>query len=155
LDAALRLLAVRQRSRQEIADRLKQRKLNPEVVTATLTRLDELGLLDDIKFAQALARDRLELTRKGKRQIALDLHRKGISRSIVAQTLSELGSEEQSARALLHKAAPRYAGLEPRVRYRKLHDLLARRGFLFATIERVLSREERQAADAEETSGGC
>jgi len=150
LDMAMRLLAFRSRSRQEVAQRLQRRGIAPATVTRTLGRLDELGLLDDTRFAQALARDRLELGRKGKRQIAADLFRMGVAKPIVEKALSQVSDEEQVAQELLQKVNRRYAGLEPRARYRRLHDLLVRRGFSFEVITRVLADEERRAGDADQ-----
>ena len=93
MDAALNLLSFRGRSRKEITDRLQRRGFSPEVVAATVARLVELKLLDDTRFAAAIARDRLEIARKGKRQIYADLRRKGVPKPIIEKTLSEVGDE--------------------------------------------------------------
>jgi regulatory protein len=147
LDASFNLLSYRGRSRREIEDRLKRKGVSPEVIGETVRRLTELGLLDDVKFAEAFARDRLEFARKGKRVIYAELRKKGIPKPVVEQALSGAPDEDKSATGLLDKVSRRYAALEPRARYRKLHDLLLRRGFSFDTIERVLGRFARRAAE--------
>lgn len=147
LDASFNLLSYRGRSRREIEDRLKRKGVNPEVIGETVRRLTELGLLDDTRFAEAFARDRLEFAHKGRRVIYAELRKKGISKPVVEQALSGAPDEDKSAAELLEKVSRRYAALEPRERYRKLHDLLLRRGFSFDTIERVLSPHARRAAE--------
>ena len=147
LDAALRLLSYRGRSRREITDRLKRRGVSEELIEQTCERLVELGLLDDRRFAETLARDRIEFGRKGAHRIRTELRRKGVAQPLIDHALAEAGGEEPAARALLDRVGRRYVGLEPRERYRKLHDLLLRRGFTFETVDRVLSRAERDAAD--------
>jgi regulatory protein len=149
LDASFKLLSFRRRSRKELADRLQRKEFNSGAIAATIQKLAALGLLDDTKFAEALARDRLELGHKGKRQIYADLRRKGIPKLEIERALERAGDETEVARTLLAKVARRYAGLAPRERYRKLHDLLLRRGFSFDAVRRVLAEEEKRAATAE------
>jgi len=151
LDASFNLLSYRGRSRREIEDRLKRKGIGPERIAETIKRLTELGLLDDVKFAEAFARDRLEFARKGKRVIYAELRKKGVPKQIVEQVLTRALDEEKAAGELLEKVAKRYAALEPRARYRKLLDLLLRRGFSYDTTERVLKELARKAEVTEET----
>jgi regulatory protein len=147
MDAALGLLSYRARSRKEIAGRLKRRGFSAELVELTCARLGELGLLNDRQFAESVARERLVFTGKGPRHISAELRRKGIPQPLIQQALEQAGDEEDAARAVLAKVSRRYAGLDPRKRLRKLHDLLLRRGFSFEVVGRVLAQEERQAAE--------
>jgi regulatory protein len=148
MDASFNLLSYRARSRREIETRLKRKGVSETVVSETTRRLAELGLLDDLKFAEAFARDRLEFARKGKRVIYAELRRKGVPKPVVEQVLARTADEDSAASAVLEKVARRYAGLEPRERYRKLHGLLLRRGFSFETIEHVLRDDARRAETA-------
>jgi regulatory protein len=152
MDAALRLLSYRARSRKEMANRLKRRGFSAEMVEQTCARLGELGLLNDRQFADSVARERLVFTGKGPRHIIAELRRKGIPQPLIQQALEQAGDEEEAARAVLAKVSRRYAGLDPRERLRKLRDLLLRRGFSFETVGRVLTQEELQV---EETLGEC
>ena len=145
MDASFNLLSYRARSNREIETRLKRKGVSEDAIRETAQRLTELGLLDDVKFAEAFARDRLEFARKGKRVIYAELRRKGVPKPVVEQVLARVGDETESAGAVLDKVSRRYAALEPRERYRKLHDLLLRRGFSFETIERVLRDDARRA----------
>lgn len=150
MDAALRLLEYRGRSLQEMGRRLKRKGFSDAVVTQTVNRLQELGLLNDVRFAEAVARERLEHGYKGKRQIYADLRRKGIAKPIIEAVLAEAGDEQQAAITLVNKVASRYAQLEPKTRYRRLHDLLLRRGFSPETASQVLAAYEAEAARTRE-----
>jgi regulatory protein len=150
MDASFNLLSYRARSRREIETRLKRKGISETAISETAQRLAELGLLDDVKFAEAFARDRLEFARKGKRVIYAELRRKGVPKSVVEQVLARASDETEAAGAVLAKVARRYAALEPRERYRKLHDLLLRRGFSFETIEHALRDDARRAEAAED-----
>ena len=145
LNYAVRLLAGRDRSQRELHDRLKRRKHAEPVIRDTIARLNELHLIDDQRFAETLARDRIAFGRRGKRLIAQELRRKGVTGTAIDQALAQAGNEEEAARAVILKAAGRYAKEEPRMRYRKLYALLARRGFAPPVISRILAEAEKQA----------
>jgi regulatory protein len=149
LAAALSLLEKQGRSVDDVTRKLTRRGFGSEPVAAAVRRLIELGLLNDAAYAAALARDRLEIGRKGRHRIRADLRRKGVSGSVIEQALARAGDETAAARALLAKVDRRYAGLEARSRYRKLRELLLRRGFGFDTVSRVLGELERSAAEEE------
>jgi regulatory protein len=149
MDASLNLLSFRGRSIKEMGDRLKHKGFDDAVITRTTAKLREYSLLDDIKFAEAVARDRLEFAHKGKRQIYADLRKRGVPKPVIEKVLSEAGSEDKAACAVVTKAARRYAALPPKERYRKLSDLLLRRGFSFDTVNRVLARQETAALEQE------
>lgn len=146
MDAALKLLEYRGRSLQEMGLRLKRKGFSDAVIAQTVNRLQELGLLNDVRFAEAVARERLEHGYKGKRQIYADLLRKGVARQIIEAALSQAGDEQQAAMTLVNKVVSRYARLEPRTRYRRLHNLLLRRGFSPETVSQVLAAYEAEAA---------
>ena len=52
MESALRLLAYRPRSEQELRDRLARKGFEPDIAGRTLDRLRELGYLDDDAFAR-------------------------------------------------------------------------------------------------------
>lgn len=140
-DAALRLLAARGRARAELADRLRRKGYEDELVDRTLARLTEQGYLDDVAFAEAWVRDRVRLKPKGRRALESELRRKGVSdRDAHAAIDAVLVDEEVDEHALARTAAEgwarrnlRGAPLSDRERMlvlrRKLYGFLARRGF--------------------------
>jgi len=138
LNYAFRLLSYRGRSEKEILERLKRYGYSEPVINATMEEVKNAGLIDDKKFAVMFAQDRLNLAKKGKRVIFIELLRKGVPKSDVEEALKKINDETEVAKKLIEKYKNRYARLEPKKRKKKLYDLLLRRGFTFKTIEDVM-----------------
>ncbi|MEO0108584.1 MAG: RecX family transcriptional regulator [candidate division WOR-3 bacterium] len=140
MESALRLLSFRARSQKELQGRLR-RNFGDELAQQTTERLSELGLLDDRRYAEAVTRERLEVTRYGRQRIRAELRSRGVAPEVIEQALAPIPVEEESAQALLAKVRPRYRHLEPRKRYLKLRSLLLRRGYAFEIVSRLLAAE--------------
>lgn len=139
LDKAMDFLALRDHAAGELYDKLC-RKFDPHSAATAVARVGELGLLNDEDFARRRAAELLR-KRKSRREILLDLNKKGIDRDTAAAVVEALGDEEEdpdlaSARALVQRQyASRLAqGKEPQVA-----AALARRGFSHAVIRTVLA----------------
>lgn len=141
-DYALLLLSYRARTEAEIHKRLQQKGFSPETIAAVLARFAELKLLDDERFAQEFAQDRVNIGHRGRWRVRAELLRRGVSRERIERALMTVPDEREAARQVLERCARRYAGLEPAVRRRRLYGLLARRGFSPGTIEEVMAEEE-------------
>ena len=138
LDKAMDLLALRDHAAGELYDKLC-RRFDPHSAAAAVARVGELGLLNDEDFARRRAAELLR-KRKSRREILMDLNKKGIDRDIAAAVVEDLGGEEEdpdlaSARALVQRqyAAKLAQGKEPQVA-----AALARRGFSHGVIRTVL-----------------
>lgn len=139
LDKAMDFLALRDHAAGELYDKLC-RKFDPHSAAAAVARAGELGLLNDEDFARRRAAELLR-KRKSRREILLDLNKKGIDRDTAAAVVEALGDEEEdpdlaSARALVQRqyASKLAQGKEPQVA-----AALARRGFSHAVIRTVLA----------------
>ena len=97
--------------------------------------MQDIGLLNDVVFAEAYAREKLELAGWGRRRIQMELRRKGIERELINSTLSELcdgdgNAEFEAAMAVAErKAKSLQRESDPWQRRQKLLAFLARRGF--------------------------
>src|SRR3569832_1085784 len=89
LAAALRFLEARQRSTVEVRTRLNRAGYRPDLVEGCITRLTELGMLDDEAFAKAWVESRDRARPRGERALQRELHMKGIDREVIAGTLEE------------------------------------------------------------------
>lgn len=131
--AALALLAVRQRSREELRQRLRRKGFAAEVVDACLARLEGLKLVDDSAFAQAFARDRRRFRPQGKLRTVMELRGRGVDKSLAAEAVHEaLADEGESEADLARQAAAKFrvrSGEERERARRRLFAFLARRGF--------------------------
>ena len=141
-ERALRLLAVRPRSRRELESRLRHAGFEAAEVSSELDRLEEVGLLDDAAFARELANHHLTVRGSGRRAVASVLAGKGVSPETIEATLAGVDADE-GVRALgvATDRARRLTTLRPEVAYGRLVSFLARRGYDGGT-----SREAARAA---------
>jgi regulatory protein len=128
-DRALGLLAVRPRSRREIHERLLRAGFDEAEVTEEANRLAEVGLIDDLSFAQALVDHHVNSRRSGLRGIRMDLASHGIPRDVADAALAgQEASEAERADILAADRARRMGGTAPEKAYPRLVSLLLRRG---------------------------
>lgn len=147
--AALRLLERRPRSRAELEAALR-RRVPREAAAAVVAGLAREGWVDDARFARAWISDRLALRPMGRRRIAAELLRRGVSVSIVEQQLGAMlppDREEEEALALAHKRWLNLRGLPPNVARRRLAAWLLRRGYSGGVVARALRSTRGQGPD--------
>jgi regulatory protein len=129
---------------------LHKKNVEDEVVETVVERLTRAGLLDDREFARYWVENRLQFNPRGARALRQELRQRGVSTSIITDTLAGL-SEEAAARKAASAGARRLAHLEPRDFRRRLWAYLARRGFSYTVIE-VLVEEMLEAVCCEALS---
>ena len=129
---ALRRLARRDHSEEEIRRALEGEGHEDGEVEETVARLRRERALDDAAFAARFARSRMAHSGLGRNRIRRDLRARGVAVRLVERGLLE-ASREVSEPALLDRVARRYWSAhtadEPRKRLRKLWGFLLRRGF--------------------------
>jgi regulatory protein len=150
-EAALRLLERARRTRSDLARRLRDKGYDAGVVESVLERLAGVGLVDDVEYARAWLAGRLGRRPAGLRRLEMELRSRGVSADDVAAARGRLEAEQgttdevAAARKVIVQAARRNAGLEPRLRRRRLYALLVRRGFDGDTIEQALRAAETES----------
>ena len=127
-EAALRLLASRPRSENEMRTRLGMRGFDPAAIDDEIERLRSAGLLDDQKFADSWVEDRKRVSPRGRRMIRYELLGRGIDPEAADQATQNIDDRETAL--LLARARARR---EPRTSYEaffsKVGGFLRRRGF--------------------------
>ena len=159
-ERALRLLAVRPRSVEELRQRLVQGRAGRDAVRAVIADLVGQGYLDDLAFARAWISHRSAAGPVAATRIRWELREKRVSAAVIDQAVREgLGAgpdlartEERSAIALVARRLPGYRHLPRDRQVRRLAALLGRRGFGQATIVRAL-RGLGRAETLEEADG--
>lgn len=139
---AVLLLSYRARTVKELHSRLLRKGFSEEITDAAINRLAELKLVDDTKFAQDYAESRIRAAGRSRRLVKAELTKLGVARPQIDEALKEAPDETVAARELVAKYAKRYARLDEKTRRQRLYALLARRGFTYDTIRRVLELEE-------------
>ena len=98
LEAAMKFLALRERSEQEVRDRLRRSCYGEDTIRRVLAALSGHGLVSDERFAEAWAHSRAR--KYGKGRIARELRIKGVSGARAQAALDAIPEEEEYARAL-------------------------------------------------------
>ena len=145
LEAALRLLGYRARSKVELIRRLRRDGHSPGAIDAAIYRCDELGYLDDEAFARAYVRDRLKFRPRGQRMLLAELRTKGVNEQDARSAIEAVFSDEgvldaELADTVARKRLRSLEGLPTAVARRRLTAYLARRGFPSATIRQTVLR---------------
>jgi regulatory protein len=162
--AAMRLIEIRPRSISELRQRLRRKEFPASAVDYAITRLSDLGLLDDAAFSRLWVENRRSFSPRGSLALRDELRRKGISRDLIDAALADDGEAEDAAaqeaeraRSLARRALGRYAGAADRFSFqRRLGAYLQRRGFTFDTIRPILDElwAEVRAAHEESPDAG-
>lgn len=133
-------MVARAKSKGEILAHLKSRGIEDDVAQAVIFRLQESGLINDRDFALAWATSRHSHKKLSKRIIAGELRQKGVTQEQIDEALDGIDdeSEYRAAFELAFKKFNTMSRLEPDVQIRRIQSLLARKGFSFGVISRVL-----------------
>lgn len=139
-NAALRFLSFRPRSEKEVKDKLSQ-KFSQNLVEKTISRLKKDKFLDEEEFTKAWIRNRMILKPKGKRFILQELIQKGVPKDLIKKILEKEYNQDKEL-LLAHEVAKsklKYLkDLSQREKYQKMVGFLARRGFDWGVIKKVL-----------------
>lgn len=136
-DKAMWLISYRDHSRRELLDKLKKDYPEP-VAEAAVSRMEELGLVNDDSYARRYAADLIHLKHLSERGVRQKLYEKGIDRDLTDEILEEAEiDEEEQIRTVIEKKYARDLGDE-KVRRRAV-AALQRLGFGYGSIKSVLS----------------
>ena len=152
-EICLRQLAVRPRTRSELASALRQRGIDDEVAAEVLERYGEVGIIDDTAFARAWVSSRHHGRGLASRALAIELRQKGVDAEAVGTALADLDpeTEEATARAMVERKLRSDRGGPPEARLRRLVGMLARKGYPPGLAMKVVREALAQrAADEEE-----
>ena len=140
MDSALYALAPRAKSRAELHAHLLKRGSDPEIAASVLDNLELQGLLNDLEFARIWSESRQRQKKLSKRTIAQELKVKGVAQDIIDEVLEEIDedAEYQMAFTLAERKYRSCAHLDEEVIYRRVHSVLARKGFGHSLTQRIM-----------------
>ncbi len=137
---ALWLLDRADRSEKVLAEKLVQSGIKKETAKTVIERLKELGLVDNRRYAENLARYYLENNRS-KRQTFAKLYEKGLPSELIKEVLSGSETDEkEQIKAVIEKKYK--AKLETKENRQKTVAALLRRGFNYGSIKSALAEYE-------------
>ena len=147
-ERALYLLGLRDYACVELEKKLLT-EATPEIAAGVVSRLQEVGLLDDTRYAQRMARHLSEHKQYPHRRIQQELCRRGVSADIAREAVLSLEGEDfQQALALLQKKY--YNKLSDPDDRRRVTAALARRGFTYTAIRRAMEEMGTEMENSEE-----
>jgi regulatory protein len=155
-EICLRQLAVRPRTRAELATALRKRGVDDEVAAAVLDRYDEVGIVDDAAFAHAWVTSRHQGRGLARRALANELRQKGVDTEVADEALDEIDgdTEAATARSLVDRKLRSMGTGPPEAAFRRLAAMLARKGYpagvaIGAVKDALAARAESQAFAAD------
>lgn len=147
-ERALYLLGLRDYACGELEQKLHT-EAPPEVAAAVVARLQEVGLLDDRRYAHRMARHLSEQKRYPHRRVVQELCRRGVAPDLAREAADALGGEDyEQALALLQKKY--YNKLNNPDDRRRVTAALARRGFTYTAIRRAMEELLPEMENSEE-----
>lgn len=136
-DKALWLISFRDHSRKELIDKLRS-DYSDESCAKAVARLEELGLVNDERYARRYTADLIQIKRLSERGVRQKLYEKGIDRDLIDEILEEtVIDEKEQIRAVIEKKYAR--SLHDEKGQRRCVNALARLGFGYSEIKSVMS----------------
>ncbi len=133
---ALNMLSARSYTAQSLTRRLAE-KTDGEAARAAVSRMAELGLVDDEDYALRCARDLFNLRGFAPRRIRYELQKRGISSALCALAIEALDCDDLSERAAALLRA-RFGALKNDADLRRAASLLERCGYGYSDIQSAL-----------------
>lgn len=136
----LRQLTLGPRTAAQLREALAKRNVPDEVAEALLVRFGEVGLIDDMAYAEGVIRSEAASGGLSRRRVAHRLRVKGVSSDVAEAAVAQIDPEQeyQSAHDLAERQMRRLGGLERVTAARRLAGVLARRGYPPDTVRRVV-----------------
>jgi regulatory protein len=134
---ALHYLSYRERSEQEVRENLEKHEVPQEIIEDTLERLRDQSLVNDDSFAETWVENRKAFHPRGKRALAVELRRKGVSREVIDRALEDV-DEYAMAEKVAAKKIRRLRNLEWPDFRKKMYGYLSRRGFNYSVSRDVV-----------------
>lgn len=132
---------------------MERKGVASEAAGSVLDRFEEVGLVDDVGYAEAFVESRHRVRGQGGRAIAFELRRRGVADEVVAEAVGALDTDQQfeTACRVARARLGRLSGLATEVKVRRLAGLLARKGYsgdvTARAVRHVLDSAEMDAAD--------
>ena len=142
---ALRLLAATPKSKKRLKQKLEEKGFSGEVTDGVLGKLEKQGVLNDKNLAAAVFQTYSSYRPSGRRRIAFEMEKRGITHGLVEEVLQRDTPEEERGRALAlaRLRFENWKKLHPAKRQKKLYDYLIRRGFDYAVAREVIEEVKK------------
>jgi regulatory protein len=139
INSAINLLSYRDRTIGEIEKRLKSKSYPEDLIGEVIEELTRLELVDDKKFSKDWVESRGKFKPKSRSALVAELRNKGVDKELAERAVENIDDEGElkMAKSVAENAA-RKTSKEGDALVRYLSGVLARRGFNWEIIRRVL-----------------
>ncbi len=140
---ALRQLSLAPKTRFQLEQVLAKKGVDTEIAKASLDRLTEVGLIDDLAYAGMFVRSKCVAKKISRSVLRMELRQKGVSDEHIEAALLQVTDDDEyrMASELVVKKLRSMAGLEKEVIERRLYGLLARKGYHSGVVLRVIKEQ--------------
>lgn len=141
-EKALYFLGFRPRSTAEMRQYLQSKGYSSAITDTVVAWLQELGYIDDVRFATEWIEGRLRTKPMGRRRLLQELHQKGLDPELIETVLEQFAADIDEltlARKLAKERIRHYWGEETQAARRKLAGFLQRRGFTLDVISTAVN----------------
>jgi len=135
---AIKLLDYRPRTGHEIRQKLQQKGFESGQIDQVMERLISANLIQDGKFAASWVESRNQFRPSSQRVLRYELRSKGIDEEIIEEALKGSAEDLELAQRAAQKMVRRLTNLDWQEFRKKLSAFLARRGFSYETVARVV-----------------
>ncbi len=136
---AYKLLSYRDRSKKELADKLKWKGFSEEIIQQTINHLSEKGFINDTALALSLRRIAEDARLLGNRGVRIFLQRRGIPEELIRDVFTGDDSDETvRANKVVSKKLKSIENYPDAEIMKKMWRFLARKGYSFHTINKIL-----------------
>lgn len=132
-DKALSFISLSKKTKKQVRDYLTKKGYTDKTIDCALEKMQSYAFIDDEDYARDYARS--VSANKGKRLIALELKRKGVSDADASAALDEFGDELPSATAVAEKYAKNKK--KNRENLLKCYKYLLSKGFSYDTAKQA------------------
>jgi regulatory protein len=133
---ALRYAAIRNHSEWEMEQYLKRKNISENQSGVIISKLSDLGFIDDRNFAKSWVENRRLLKPISKRRLEQELRQKHLSSDIIKEALDEDSGDELKILKDLIAKKGQQSSYKDKTR---LMGYLSRQGFSYEDIKRALS----------------
>jgi len=139
IEYALKLISRKRYTQKEIEKKLKGKEFaKGDDIEKVIARLKEYKYINDDEYAKDFIDNRARFAPRGKRLMAFELRKKGVSKEIVKKAIFESDIDElELAKQILKRKQNTLKKLTDQKRKEKIFMILASKGFNFDTIYKV------------------
>lgn len=147
-EKAMRLLLQQDRTEQELRDRLYRAGFSEKASQAAMQYVSGFGYLDDKRYAGNYIA--FHKGKRSRKEIIFKLKNKGVPPEVITEAMAEYETDDEAAaieRLIVKKAKGQRLSDMEYTQLNKITSYLARKGFSFPVISKVMRRLKEQEDD--------